>query len=282
MTRQCARRGQPWAAAIALVGVPLSACSGVTGEPSMRSTLDATDSAPSSWDANGSDDGATDGTTTGQVDGPLAGEVNAASPDGGNDGTLDAPSVESSEAAIVDDGAVQDANNEGALDAGPQSDPCPTSPGSGAVILNCDPACPAYSESVCRVASCLQTDASFSDIPVLSVTDRPSIFRTPSSPGTAPVCATTCFDGGVSYGFELQPTPSISYPYLVITEPPWKILYEPPVPYCAPPNSAATNCVEFDPSSQYYTSPDFLIVTNDPNAPARNIQIETATPAGCP
>jgi hypothetical protein len=162
------------------------------------------------------------------------------------------------------------------LDTSPSGpDPCP----SGGAITSCDPQCDADPRviSLCAMSACAN-----SAIPFLIRPQQPQVLiRTPNAPGSASGCVAQCPSGGLAYaiGFSLTQ----SYPLSIRVSAPWMILTSATssTPYCQdsgaqPPTSCVTIPNNF--------SGWFDIVTTDPNAPARNVEVQIISPdaGACP
>lgn len=168
--------------------------------------------------------------------------------------------------ASLTDGPVAEA------DAQVQDDPCPTTP----VLLNCASDCGGPSPA------CSSPGVTCSKSPT-SVSAKehkafPWVVRTPSHPGTDPNCAGLCSSGpppafGVSV--DIGVPPDWVYDLRVTVSPPWRVFLSPFPEFCL--TGSASGCVVGQGASV-----SVHLVTDDPNAPARNALIERVPkPATC-
>jgi hypothetical protein len=187
----------------------------------------------------------------------------------GADGTGQSPDVLD---APVDD-SPQQSETQPPYDAH-APDPCPTSN----VFLDCDPNCtPSVLPTTCRTGTC--TVGTPIDAPAGG--GIPPTFRTAQSPGTDSNCATFCPSRGIVYGYKFN-VQNAQAAFYVIVEPPWYVsAYNSSAPYCpaASLNPNHSSCLLLNPRQTGYNS-EFIIVTNDPQAPARNVQLVSGS--SCP
>jgi hypothetical protein len=166
------------------------------------------------------------------------------------------------------------------------SDPCPVFvPSYTLVDLDCDPACVNQSTGQganCARVSCAGKGTLSAGVPVLANT---SVVRTPRAPGVDPLCADDCPSHSWAYGLSITVTANTPpnqgiQPYKVTVSPPWYLISGTSTPFCqALDASGPTGCLWFDGSS----GETIYVVTNDPNAPARNVVFQdSANPSACP
>ncbi len=106
------------------------------------------------------------------------------------------------------------------------------------------------------------------------------VIRTPSMPGSDSTCATDCPAQPWAFGLSVTVGPSYGHKgYAVTVAPPWYLITGTNTPFC-PKNSTMLppNCLWFDGT----TSELLYVVTNDPNAPARNVTFQYASQGMCP
>jgi hypothetical protein len=168
-------------------------------------------------------------------------------------------------------GSVSDAPAS-AADAAP-SDPCPVA--SYSIAQNCDSTCSTLSTTSCSQARC----GSGGQAASISFISSPLAVRTPDAPGTDPDCATECPGGGVAYA--MTDLLVVSKDVDVRVAAPWAVYFQPangPTPFPTCPLPAQTSSCVHVPASA--TEGALFIVTNDPQAPARNVYIEAGD--ACP
>jgi hypothetical protein len=155
--------------------------------------------------------------------------------------------------------------------AAPPPDPCPA---PSIYDTNCDRNCPHLTAS-CPAALCGTQARS---LIVTEQTVFPFIVRTPQAPGSDPNCATQCDAGGFSYGLGYTVyRPSGGPAFTARVGAPW-VIVKSQVPFCTDSYSQVGNCESFPTSYGSY----ILVMTADPNAPARNVSFDTATAQPCP
>lgn len=146
-------------------------------------------------------------------------------------------------------------------------DPCPLA-GTG-IQVNCDlpggaPACSA-GLNPCSATAC---GAPGGGIDVYSSAQYPYWMRTPSHPVALWECVSLCGAGDTIFGMGVH-LEGLNADFRVTVAAPWKIVQGTSPGYCM---SAAepSECVVIPEAPNVYVA----IVTNDPNAPARNVRIE--------
>ena len=133
--------------------------------------------------------------------------------------------------------------------------PCPV----GDNIVNCSDTCD--NPIRCRVSRC--TDAP--DYDSITIDEVPAVVRTPSAPGDKD--CTPCPQDGPSAVANITLKAFIPGSYRIEVDPPWYVM----------PVSGGT-CMG---KQCLWWGLDVLIVTADPNAPARNVYITEAPPDTC-
>lgn len=204
------------------------------------------------------------------VDAPFLPDVSTL--DGGAD--VGAPADGSIETS---DGEVNDAAVD--VETG-TADPCPVDTNPPFLFYDCDPAClgaDASSElAACQNATCASDVPLNVEMPQINEL-TPSIIKTPDRPAADPTCAVGCTTATIDYGIAVTLSKGI-LPYTVSVEPPWYVLEATStIPFCPyNTNLQQDGCVLFD-----GTIPETVyIVTNEDNAPSRNVQIQYAN--SCP
>jgi hypothetical protein len=170
------------------------------------------------------------------------------------------------------DGATTvDGAEDSAKETGPdgQADPCPQVP--VAIVYDCAGDCGPgiLNDSDCQSATCAG-GKTLSAYPY-NLDSTAEVIRTPSTPGTDPVCAANCPSVGWAYAFGVTVNPqSPAQNYKISVAAPWQLLVE-----------STTNCLDasfYQPISclNFYSSASqtFYVLTKDPNAPARNLTIQ--------
>jgi hypothetical protein len=203
--------------------------------------------------------------TTGGEDGPT---------DAGLDATLDVTPDVTKDA----DAAQFDAN---------APDPCPVNdpPHKLEILDDCDPVCcgqdplcqgstgEAGQLQFCSDATCGSGPATLQENYGLSF-----VVRTPGHPGIDPACVSDCPDGGFVYGLGLTLNPQAPAIFDITVGPPWKIIQHSNTRYCTANGSTlATGC-----AVAYGFPQTIYVVTDDPNAPARNITFSVVSTPTCP
>lgn len=198
---------------------------------------------------------ATGGTNTGGAGGAEASVTGGTAGLAGGEGDASPPD------APAQDGDAQD-----------QDDLCPTTP----VLLNCASDCGGPSPA------CSDPGVTCSKYPTtVSAKEHkafPWVVRTPSHPGTDPDCAGLCSSGpapafGVSV--DIGVPPDWVYDLRVTVAPPWRVFLSPFAEFCM--TGSASGCVVGQGAAV-----SVHLVTDDPNAPARNALIERVPkPATC-
>ncbi len=158
-------------------------------------------------------------------------------------------------------------------DAQPLDDPCPTTP----VLLNCASDCSGPS-SACSTAG-VTCGKNATSVSAKEHKSFPWVVRTPSHPGTDPNCQGLCSSGPAPvYGLsvDIGVPPDFVYDLRVTVGAPWRVFLSDLPEFCLAGSTAG--CV-----IGQGTSVSVHLVTDDPNAPARNALIERVPkPATCP
>lgn len=181
-----------------------------------------------------------------------------------------------------DGGGTGGTAGDASADAGPPDDPCP----SQTIGLNCSYSCggptkdctsPTVEAITCQDPSTSPGDS----FPIFYPTQFPFVLRTPSHPGTDPRCTAACNPPSTVFQILIDIHANLLAPAtgVKVTVPaPWKVhMVTSDFNMCIP--ASQPNCGADD-----YGSGSFIeIVTDDPDAPARNVLIERATPpVTCP
>ncbi len=161
----------------------------------------------------------------------------------------------------------------GSPDAPPQSDPCP-SQSSTFIVLQCDSRCPAMSTALCAETTCgpkIVMSANFDK-------NLPVVVRTPEAPGTDARCQLQCPSAGFVYGIGFDLYPPSAVPFVAWVDPPWTIVAS-QTPYCPDAQLGAEgNCIRYAATG----GGGFFVMTQDPNAPARNVHFDMPAAHPCP
>ncbi len=177
--------------------------------------------------------------------------------------TADTAPVDGAPAAdsrpVIADGAI-DATKDGAMDGGSGSDPCPTKVAN----VNCSSTCPGATVQLnCSRVRC---GSSLTSMVVVKDADLPFVLRTPDKPGVDPACPTSCSSGSFAYGMHLRIS-TLGSTFKITVGAPWAVFDVGGDPFCP----ATTHGQCFTATSSY----GFLVGTTDPNAPTRNVLIQT-------
>ncbi len=170
-----------------------------------------------------------------------------------------------------------DAGAAGSPGPGPEDDPCPPE----GLPMDCSGQCDVVSPR-CEMATCREEGPY--GVTVTEESELPYIFRTPSHPGVDPACGELC-DGPVetAYGTGVKVIIKEEVPNTVLKATvgsPWRIVIMDYMwaDYCITPTTPYGCDCSWEGS---YTA--FVVVTDDPNAPARNVKIERVpAPGSCP
>lgn len=161
-------------------------------------------------------------------------------------------------------------------DAGPglEDEPCPSEP----LSMDCSGQCGVLSPD-CALGTCQEL---WPDLIVDDPELLPFTFRTPSHPGVDPACEEWCSEPtatvyglGATFYFSPQPVGVVLRAQVDL---PWRIVMTDylDAQYCEP--NAAVCAVGWNSADI-----SFQIVTDDPNAPARNVTVELVDkPGSCP
>ena len=156
-------------------------------------------------------------------------------------------------------------------------DPCPSTP----VSINCSQTCNQTTLPCAQVSCQTLPMPAVEPLVISSYSQLPMIIRTPDLPGVSPECATACGGRSTSGAFEVAVRVSLPYAkngFRIIAGSPYTIgHFDPYAPFCTG-EQPISGCGSF--LGTFY---DFLIWTDDPNAPSRNIVIEETLPGQeCP
>jgi hypothetical protein len=176
--------------------------------------------------------------------------------------------------------AETDAESPAPLDApsegdssGVRGDPCPETPDSSNLFVSdCDKQCTQSPQLMqdCANLTCSSVVGAGTGFYPPSYTD---VFRTPNAPGTDPKCTTICpFPYAYGFGFTVSAATSI----IVRVGDPYVIIAHSARPFCADSQSIVKmSCARIDIPPTHYE--EVYVMTNDPNAPARNITVTLVT-----
>jgi hypothetical protein len=142
-------------------------------------------------------------------------------------------------------------------------DPCPAQTAN----VNCSTTCGGSSASCSMETSCGNSTA----IPIMTVTQLPFVFRTPSHPAPSDACAMGC---SVPVYYWVQIYVETGAPTLVTVGPSWRFTVSPTCPGSV--GWSADGCI-YLPQGGYIN-----VWTDDPQAPSRNIVITSAPDGGPP
>ena len=194
------------------------------------------------------------------------------------------PDAAGSDAALPSDssdGSTTPGDAGADASASPSSDPCPSDP----IAFNCASTCGAGTLGDCTLVSC-NPDRIGNDKYLAHVT-LPAVLRTPEKPGVDPMCTMSCEDRGSqgppsdkahrAYAMAVVVDGFPPDLFRVRVDPPWWIErngLDTPT-FCPLPSSSAGDDQIAQKCLIAVKGFDVLIWTDDPNAPARNIYIES-------
>lgn len=177
--------------------------------------------------------------------------------------------------AATRDGDPASRDSSSNADSAPQpiaSDPCPQ-PSGPPIFLDCDTHCHGTPlAAMCSAVTC--------DVTVhAALPQGGALVRTPETPGSDPKCAARCPGGSVVYGMGFDASTQQTG-WIIRVGAPWKVIVGSQTPFCADAHAQPpATCRGVPPS---YSGAVYF-VTDDPNAPARNVTIEEANGANaCP
>lgn len=226
---------------------------------------------------NSSEDGVTCGAGTVAASGSCVPEDAGLEPDAASGGMPGDASL-SDQQNPGDDagGSTVDAPSDAiAADSGALDDACPTTP----LYLNCDDECRGPSPECYAPGSRVTCSGGATTAAVYDHAAFPLVVRTPSHPGVDQKCIGECGESNTVFGVSLYVgVPDGSVYALRVTAPePWRVRFSKFADFCL--DGASAGCSVYD----YGTSIAVEIVTDDPNAPARNVLLERVPkPAICP
>jgi hypothetical protein len=253
MTRRLPGRGLAAAAgALGLLLTTQQACSGNGASVGMSCGPGTVAAKGECVSADGSVGGGLDSEA--QLDVAITRDASA---DQGQDRLLQDGAVDE---RLLDDGAVP---ADAAAEPPDLSDMCPVPSPS----VQCDPGCPNETASACAMAICNAQPTLELPQPAQLNTTLFEV-RTPDRPGTDPRCVTQCPGDGYVYGLGLHMDwignikLSVGPPWVIVRNDTTKML-------CDANAKVFQGCAVFESPP---TQPVF-IMTQDPNAPARNVMI---------
>ncbi len=205
------------------------------------------------------------------------GDTSANAPLDGGDAGFDAVAADSR--GTGPDASDFDASGSSQDGGSVPDDPCPTGINISQILRNCSTTCAA--QSSCSDIAC--QSASEVDLPSV---DGPEYVRTPSQPGMNVNCSVCSTSTAYSFTIRADTYQVASYHLRVTVSPPWSLAtgYSATNPLCYD-SATATQCAIIAQGSSTAGGPYpwVYVVTNDPNAPARNIVIEQSVDGGdCP
>lgn len=212
---------------------------------------------------------------------PVDGGTGGAAGSGGAAGQGGTAGAAGSSTGGEDAGA--DAMEAGGGGPGPDDDPCPAQP----VELDCSDQCGGPT-ALCAGATCSLEP--FSSVIIEDSSAYPYVFRTPSHPGVDPACEAACQEqtyfpqtiAPAKYGMivTVNAPDDQSKVLKVKVGPPWWIeITAESVPYYCLDWSPVQDC-QVDTQATGLT---VMILTDDPNAPARNVVLDLVDkPGSCP
>lgn len=157
-------------------------------------------------------------------------------------------------------------------------DPCPPTP----IFMDCSGQC----QDLTTACTDPQKHATCSESPTYVSVEKheqfPFVIRTPSKPGMDPACTALCGPGSTAYGLAVRVVLPYDPVYLMRVKvgAPWRILFAQTGEYCM--GGSVAECHIFTPNFAG-TATNVTIVTDDPNAPARNVVVERLPkPVTCP
>jgi hypothetical protein len=177
----------------------------------------------------------------------------------------DSPSEGTRDGNAESEAGAADGTADGEADTGDGSDPCPTQ-----LDVDCSQSC-SGPDPLCATAACAVPPA-FARSPGAPL--GPLTIRTPDHPGTSATCVSSCGVGDTRYGFAITYKDALATGFRARVGAPWKIFAS--SNYCNIA-LATSGCLAFGTAQGSAT---FAIVTDDPNAPARNVVIDTYNSLG--